>query len=575
MASDPSLRIGRIKLFKDGVVMGDWDSKQKAAFVKAMGKNRAKFSKGGLIRRLGNLHYYDDGGTVLSGPSNVGGSSAQTVNNNGVVGGLGSLLGLNNQFQAQGATIQQGTNAGQLNQAYQGAQSGLGQQQQFADSLSGQGMQGMNTQNQLTGQLQGIVNGTGPNAAQMALNQNTGQNVQNQAALMASQRGVSANPGQIARLAAQQGAATQQESVGQAATLQAQQQIAAQQQLQSLASTQVGQQGQAIQGVNNAQQNEQNILQGANTSANNAAVTMQGNINNVDAQVAAANQQQAGNVFGGLASGVASIPSLFARGGEVPHMALGGTPLNVSPVGSTGVVGPWLNSSPASGGGASVASSTPMAGPTIAPIHSLITPKKKGDASDDDVVTDQDVADEDAMAKDARGGQVRHYDNGGWLSSTPDTQSPASISAPSSPPSSSKSGGSGGIGSELAQLAPLVALAAYRGGNICPGPHKSHVANYLHGGQAEKVKSMVSPGEVYLSPDKVRAVIHEGKNPLKIGEKIKGKASVKGDSLKNDTVPKTLEEGGVVIPRHIMNKMSPEKAELFVHRAMARRKARG
>ena len=49
---------------------------------------------------------------------------------------------------------------------------------------------------------------------------------------------------------------------------------------------------------------------------------------------------------------------------------------------------------------------------------------------------------------------------------------------------------------------------------------------------------------------------------------VPGKAKVKGDSLKNDIVPADLEDGGVVLPRHIMNKKDPEKAELFLRRAV-------
>ncbi len=111
------------------------------------------------------------------------------------------------------------------------------------------------------------------------------------------------------------------------------------------------------------------------------------------------------------------------------------------------------------------------------------------------------------------------------------------------------------------------------GGNV-----HDHFHNYFSGGgKAEgRVPAMVSPGEVYLSPEKVRAVIHEGADPMKIGEHIGGKAKKKNDSLKNDIVPKTLEEGGVVIPRHITtHKMAADKAALFVHRAMAKKKARG
>jgi hypothetical protein len=99
-----------------------------------------------------------------------------------------------------------------------------------------------------------------------------------------------------------------------------------------------------------------------------------------------------------------------------------------------------------------------------------------------------------------------------------------------------------------------------------PGPHVSHVANYLAMAHGGKVPAMVSPGEISLTPEQVKEVIHDDADPLKIGEKIGGKAKVKGDSEKNDTVPKTLEEGGVIISReHAKN---PEKAKLFVHKSV-------
>ena len=101
-----------------------------------------------------------------------------------------------------------------------------------------------------------------------------------------------------------------------------------------------------------------------------------------------------------------------------------------------------------------------------------------------------------------------------------------------------------------------------------PGPHASHVANFLMA-KGGKVPAMVSPGEVYLTPEKVGRVLN-GENPLKIGEKFQGNAKVKGNSIKNDTIPKTLDDGGVVISRTHVG--SPEKAELFVRRAIHMKK---
>jgi hypothetical protein len=106
------------------------------------------------------------------------------------------------------------------------------------------------------------------------------------------------------------------------------------------------------------------------------------------------------------------------------------------------------------------------------------------------------------------------------------------------------------------------------------------VADYLgyaeggavsEGNMTKKVPAMVSPGEIYLTPDHVKQVLEGNANPLKIGHKYAGMAKVQGDSRKNDTIPVTLDDGGVVIPRHVVNKMNAKDAELFVRRAHSKR----
>lgn len=251
------------------------DQATKAKFILALHKH--------------SLQAFDSGGTVLSGPA----PAAQSPG--GIMGAIGNFLGTN----PQSPNIQQGTNSTQLNNAYTGAQSGLTQGQQLADLTQGQGTQGAATQTGLTNTLNQEVAGQGPNPAQAALNQATGANVANQAALMAGQRGASSNPALLARQAAMQGASTQQQAVGQGATLQAQQRLAAQQQLQQLAATQVGQNAGAVGAVNQEQQGEQQILQGANQAANNNAVGAQDNINN--------HTMSTGSVLGGITSGLSSL----------------------------------------------------------------------------------------------------------------------------------------------------------------------------------------------------------------------------------------------------------------------------
>lgn len=238
----------------------------------------------------------------------------QHLDSGGIAGTISNVLGTNDNFQAGSADIKAGTTQDQLNSSYGGVQSGLGQQQDLANTLAPQAAQGAAQQQQLAQMFSNQANGTGPNVAVNQLNQATGANTATQAALQAGQRGASSNPALMARQIAQQGAANQQNAVGQAATLGAQQQIAGQQNLASLSNNQIAQTGSAVGQSSQAQQGEQNILQNANTAANNAAVNMQSNVNNVNAGVAAGNQQANMGIAGGLLKGVSG---LFAEGGEV------------------------------------------------------------------------------------------------------------------------------------------------------------------------------------------------------------------------------------------------------------------
>lgn len=286
----------------------------------------AKMAKMGLD----HIQHMDSGGTILGGPTAVNPQGSANVAAGGIGGAVGNVLGTNSQFQATGAPIQQGTTAGQLNNAYTGAQNALQQQQDIVTATTPGVVQGAGVQSNLEGQLGQQALGEGPNPAQAALNQATGQNIAQQAALQASQRGAGSNPALIAEQAARQGAATQQGAVGQAATLQAQQQLAAQQQEQQLAATQVAQGSNAVTGANTVQQGEQGILQGANTAGNNAQVSSQNNINSTNAQIATGNQNAASTTIGGLASGAASaLPLLFAHGGLV-KMSQGGDVLDAN-----------------------------------------------------------------------------------------------------------------------------------------------------------------------------------------------------------------------------------------------------
>jgi len=247
----------------------------------------------------------------------------QHFDTGGLAGQAGNLLGINDNYTASALTP--GTSSTQLNNAYQGVQNDLGQSYNQSQALNGGVQAGANQQAALAQQLQAQANGQGPNVAQNQLNQATGANVANQAALMAGQRGSSSNVGLLARQSAQQGAATQQNAAGQAATLGAQQQLAAQSALGNLSAQQIAQGQSSLQNDMNAQQGEQSILQQANSNYNTAT----NNQSQINASVNAANQQASNGLLSGLSGAVSGVTgmigSLFAQGGQVgaPQSAVG------------------------------------------------------------------------------------------------------------------------------------------------------------------------------------------------------------------------------------------------------------
>lgn len=224
---------------------------------------------------------------------------------------LGQLFGTNAQYN--GPQVSQG----QFDAATGRVGTAFDQQQAFVNAMQAQGglanqSNVFQQQQQLANQLQQQAMGQGPNPAQAQLAQNTAANVAQQSALMAGQRGGSANAGLMARQAAQQGGAMQQQATGQAATMQANQQLAAQQQLQQqqammggLAGQQVGQMQQGIGQMGQmALGGQQNLTQQSG----------------VQAQIAAADAQRTGQMVGGLLGGVGAGLTKLNQGGTVPRV---------------------------------------------------------------------------------------------------------------------------------------------------------------------------------------------------------------------------------------------------------------
>jgi hypothetical protein len=93
--------------------------------------------------------------------------------------------------------------------------------------------------------------------------------------------------------------------------------------------------------------------------------------------------------------------------------------------------------------------------------------------------------------------------------------------------------------------------------------------NYAKGG---KVPALVSPGEIRIHAKDVKKVAEGKKSPMS-GEKIPGKAKVAGakNSYANDTVPKTLNEGDIILPRSVTQSKNPHwAAHQFVSAIMAK-----
>lgn len=546
-----------------------------------------KYAPGGQVSAIGDAV---GGPTKLGAQGNTGANNlaqgnanlaSNTTNGNPGILDPGSMIGgpdigktvqgigdfLSNKFQATAAPIQQGTTVGQINNAYGQAQSGLEQQQNFVNALQAQN--GLQNQSQVYNQMQGVANGTGPNPAQAQLAQATGQNVANQAALMAGQRGSSANAGMIARQAAQQGANIQQNAAGQAATLQAQQSLNALNQMGGIAQNQVSNQASGIQGLNNATQNEQNILQGANAGYNANQVNMQNGMNNVNAGVAAGNQNAAGQVMGGIMNMGSSVASMFmAEGGEVGDKPEDSTTMKSnsmsmpetaqlasmqdfqpsSPTGPQSAAGEWLTSN--SNYGAS-SSAPAFQAPQQSDWFSKSSGGKGGGMSMPSMADGGNVTSNAQYATSSSAGSYEAPQQADWFGG-------ASKNVKDS--------------TDKQKAKNAKDSADQKKGSGMSTTDRQYPSTYAQGGN---VPALVSPGERYLPPQAVSRV-KAGANPLSEGEKIPGKPKHPGNDYRNDTVKKTLRSGGIVIPNEIMQSKNPHFAAMkFVHATIAKSRHQG
>lgn len=468
--------------------------------------------------------------------------------------GLSGMLGTAGGAAGTGFSGPTGVDQGQIDTAYNQTQSGIKQQQDFVNALQNQN--GLGNQSSVFNQLQSVANGTGPNPAQAQLAQATGANTANQAALMAGQRGASQNVGLMARQAAQQGAANQQNSAGQAATLQAQQSLGAMNQLGGIAGQQVGQQQTGLQNLNQNSLAQQSNLLG-----------LQANINSANAGLAGQGMANQANLIGGAMNGAGSVMSMLADGGEVPDGISQYQQPNMKVDTSAGKSGGSSGGGGAGGAGALLAlladgtpnaplqaPTVPMAQmPTIAPVAGSV-PQQSGPKS--------------KAAQTLKGGQpIPNNYTGTFAAGNAIGQGLAqgakSMFSSSKPKVSDAS--------ESALQNQLLQHNAYSGKE-----QQSPASNDMDKGgpmaaKGGKVPALVSPGEQYLPPEDVSKVVNQGKNPMSVGKKVPGKPKVGGakNDYANDTVKANLDEGGIVIPRSVTQGPNPHWAAMrFVHATM-------
>lgn len=419
-----------------------------------------------------------------------------------ITSGVSSALTPQNNFSAQAPV-----NVGALNGQIATSQGNFNQNYQ--------------NQNQLAQQLQAQSMGQGPNPAQALLQQGTNNAIQQNAGMLASQKGI--NPALAARLGSQNAASQSQQAAGQGAVMSAEQQQGAQTGLANLYGT-----------IGN--QNLQNVATSGNL-VNTGSLGAQGLNAGVSAQNAAANQ----NTMGGLLNGGgASMLAMIAKGGFVPQkLADGGItnplsgdvtsgsydPNSFNFVGTDGTQWGMPQLPPSSGLTPSLNSTPafPTSAPDQLPGLGQVSSQSVGDISNgssqgnkpQQQIIPANNASQDIANK--------------ILASAGVNIMPAGNTASKNGPGGESSNQSTQKG--IAQLLPLAAMALSKGGKVLPF-HLAHVASVYHG-----------------KPD-LQAQ----------GGKVPGQAKVQGDSYANDTVPTMLSPGELVIPRTVMNAKDPVKA---------------
>lgn len=475
------------------------------------------------------------------------------------MGFVGSMFnsGMGAGFQGGSADITNPFTQQQTSQSYKDVLEQQKAEQAFVNALAAQN--GIGNQSSVFNQLQGVANGTGPNPAQAQLAQATGNNIAAQNALMAGQRGSSANAGLIARQAAMQGGNTLQNSAGQAASLQANQSLGALNQLGGLSSQQVAQQQAAQQSLSGNKLQEQANLLNAVAGWNNAKVGMQSNVNNANASIAGINAQQQGHMLNGgmnALSGSTVFGSLFNKGGMVKGYADGGQIFEpaAGPMSQLPNLGSFIGQPIMGVPQVEVPSIGSYGSPSIASIHfpnpQESSDKKKGQGGEGSGGVSSPFQGEVAGGPGDSGGGSGDFFNGAGMSD---------------------------FGSTM--MANKGGMAYADGGQVeVPGIEDSGSINipsvtYQKPQEGLLSKAMSSMGGGGGSGGGGGMGSMAMLAMASQGGKVGGKADVKGDSPKNDTVPAMLSPGEIVIPRTIaQHPDAPALAAEFVKEQLEKHK---
>lgn len=424
----------------------------------------------------------------------------------------------------------------QADQLYGQGQTAIQNQANFLQAVQAQG--GLGKQTDVYGQLQGVAAGTGPNPAQAQLAQATGANVANQAAMAASQRGSAANVGMMARQAGQQGAGIQQNAAGQAATLQAQQSLNALGQMGGMANQMAGQQAAATGAYTGAVQGQQGQTLGAIAAQNAATAGVQSSINAANASMANTRMAGQAKLVGNVMGGAGGAMNLFAEGGGVSAAPLDTTSQPQQP---------------------SIASSGHKSKVGQA-LH----------ASSNALSSEQPESDSLSEGSYSFGKGLGHVLNKGYdtlFGSTKDSaQSADFIGGPGTDPNNLS-----GVSTQTTDIPnanPADKQAPIE--SVPTGSDIGQTTEPMRAARGGPVPALVSPGEQYIPPEELHKVA-KGKDPLSVGERIPGTPKHPGNDYRNDTVKKTLKEGGIVIPNEIMQGPNPHwAAKKFVEAHMAK-----